>query len=486
VFTFEVPNSNDVRLSASPGALKLIVAIALPILVLFIPREYLLNNLTIIEHRVIALFVFAALFWILEPIPIYATSMLIILLELLMLSDSSFTFLHYTDLGYGTVLSFKEIMATLASPIIILFLGGFFLAAAATKYRLDQNIARILLNKLGTKPQWVMLGIMCMTAVFSMFMSNTATTAMMLAIILPVLKVLPKDDKGRVGFILAIPIAANLGGLGTPIGTPPNAIALKFINGGPHPLTFSKWMAFGVPFVLVMVVVAWVTLTLFFPMKTKSIELSLQGSFAKSKKAILVYITFILTILLWLFDFVHGVNSYVVALIPVGVFLSAGIINKEDLKTISWEVLWLVSGGLALGLAIEKTGFATHLIESIPFETFNAYTVIAIAIVIGFSMANFMSHTATSNLILPLLAVLGTTVKGLDGLGGSKMLVLATTFALSMGMCLPISSPPNALAHATGDLKTKDMAKSGLVIGITGVIFTVATMALLNMLNYFI
>jgi solute carrier family 13 (sodium-dependent dicarboxylate transporter), member 2/3/5 len=237
--------------------------------------------------------------------------------------------------------------------------------------------------------------------------------------------------------------------------------------------------------VFLMLIFSWAVLVLLFPIKTKKINLQLNASFSRSPKAIIVYVTFVVTIALWLLDFVHGINSYVVAMIPVGVFLSTGIINKEDLKTISWEVLWLVSGGLALGLAIEKTGFANHIISSIPFDTYNAYTVFGIAIFIGFFMANFMSHTATSNLVLPLLAVLGSTVNGLTDVGGSQMLVLCTTFAISLGMSLPISSPPNALAHATGEFQTSELARAGIVIGVIGLILTMVTMTLLNMLNYF-
>jgi solute carrier family 13 (sodium-dependent dicarboxylate transporter), member 2/3/5 len=465
--------------------IKLMIGIIVPLLVLLPPPTFFGPNITIIEQRVIALFFFAALFWILEPIPIYATSMLIIVLELLMISDSSFIFLRKETADYGTVLSFREIMATIASPVILLFLGGFFLASAATKYRLDQNISGIILTKFGKNPKWVLLGVMTLAACFSMFMSNTATTAMMLAILIPVLKLFPDGDKGRTAFVLAVPLAANLGGMGTPIGTPPNAIALKFINAAPNPLTFGEWMAFGVPFVILMVLVAWLIIILLFPIKIKSIDLHLETSFVKSWKAITVYVTFMVTILLWLFDFVHGLNSYVVAMIPVGVFLATGIINKDDLKTISWEVLWLVSGGLALGLAIEKTGLANNLIASIPFESYGTYTVIGISMFIGLFMANFMSHTATSNLILPLLAVVGTSVKGLDALGGSQMLLLATTFAISLGMSLPISSPPNALAHSTGEFKTGDLAKPGVLIGLIGLVMTAILMSVLSLLKYF-
>lgn len=466
-------------------SVKLVITILLPLFILTLPKNWIpLDNITVIEQRVIALFLFAALSWILEPIPIYATSMLIIVLELLMISDSSLIFLQGEGESFGTVLSFREIMATMASPVILLFLGGFFLASAATKYSLDQNLAGVLLKQFGNKPKWVLLGVMCLCAVFSMFMSNTATTAMMLSILIPVLNVFPKSDRGRTAFVLAIPIASNLGGIGTPIGTPPNAIALKFINST-DPISFGKWMSFGVPFVIIMVLISWLILLLFFPISTKEIKLSLNSVFNKSTKAMIVYATFIVTILLWLFDFVHGLNAYIVAMIPVGVFLATGIINKEDLKTISWEVLWLVSGGIALGLAIEKSGLANHLISSIPFESLSAFTVLILASLVGFFMANFMSHTASANLTLPLLAALGTSVQGIEDIGGIRVILLSATIAISLGMSLPISSPPNALAHATGEFETKDLAKSGVTIGIVGVILTFVMMAVLKLLNFF-
>lgn len=469
----------------TPRAIKIIISLAVPIVILLLPPSFFLSDLTVTEHRVIALFFFAALFWVLEPIPIYATSILIIAIELFILSDSSLIFFKGDGPEFGILLSFKEIMATLASPVIVLFLGGFFLAAAATKYGLDQSLSRILLSRFGEKPHWVLLGVMTLTATFSMFMSNTATTAMMLSILIPILKLFPEDDKGRSAFVLAIPIAANLGGIGTPIGTPPNAIALRFISDGANAITFGEWMAFGVPFVLIMIVASWLLLLFFFPIRTKKIKVVIDGSFGTTPKAIIVYVTFAVTIIMWLLDFAHGVNSYVVATIPMAVFLATGIINKEDIKQISWEVLWLVSGGLALGLAIEKTGFATHIITAIPFHTLNPYVVLATAALIGFFMANFMSHTATSNLLLPLLAALGSTVAGLDLIGGKQALVLSATFAISLGMSLPISSPPNALAHATGAFRTPDLAKVGLSVGIVGLILTALLMGVLQMLNFF-
>ena len=467
--------------------IKLLISILLPVTVLLLPiSAFQIEGLTIVEQRVIAIFLMAALFWILEPIPIYATSLLIIFLELIMVSTKGLKFIITKDSPeeFGTLISYKDIMHTFASPIIILFLGGFFLAMAATKYRLDQNLAKVLLKPFGENPKWVMLGLMIITALFSMFMSNTATTAMMLSILVPVLAVFLPGDKGKVAFTLAVPFAANVGGIGTPIGTPPNAVALKYLTG-PDYISFGSWMAMALPYVIILLLFAWVLLLLFYPISTPKIKLTITGSWLKNRKAYIVYATFGLTILLWLTDFIHGMNSYTVAMVPVAVFSAFGIINKNDLKNISWDVLWLVSGGIALGLALEASGLAERLVNTIPFGTFSPLIIIVSVTVIAMLMANFMSHTATSNLILPLVAALGTSIMSLGPLGGNKMIVLATTISCSMSMALPISTPPNALAFATGTLETKQMAKPGVIIAIVGLILNYVLMYVLDIIGFF-
>lgn len=454
--------------------LKYIIPLSIPFIVLMLPlTAFPFDGITIIQQRVIAIFLLAALCWVFEPIPIYATSVVIIVLELLMLSDKSFI-LFRADEGqshFGAFLKHDEIMATFASPIIMLFLGGFFLAMAATKYRLDVNLARVLLKPFGQNPKYVMLGLMLITAIFSMFMSNTATTAMMLSILTPVIAVFAPNDPGRVAFALSIPVAANIGGIGTPIGTPPNAIALKYLVGDNY-ISFGDWMAFGVPFVIVMMALAWILLSTMYKSHQQSIELNIKGKFLKTPKAIVVYITFGLTVLLWLMGSLHGMNSYTVALIPVAVFSITGIINKEDLKKISWDVLWLVSGGIALGLALDKTGLASLMVNSIPFDQYSPYVVLFAAAFLCLLMANFMSHTATANLLMPIMAALGTSMSSLTPLGGEVTLILVVTFAASLGMSLPISTPPNALAHATGHVQSNQMAKVGVILGVIGVILS--------------
>jgi sodium-dependent dicarboxylate transporter 2/3/5 len=349
----------------------------------------------------------------------------------------------------------------------MLFLGGFFLAMAATRYQLDINLARVLLKPFGSQPKYVLLGLMIITALFSMFMSNTATTAMMLAILFPVLGSFDKSDRGRIAFLLGIPFAANIGGIGTPIGTPPNAIALKYLTGE-NIISFGTWMRFAVPFAAIVLVFAWLLLLWFFKPRSQPLTINITGKFRKNWKAITVYATFGITIFLWLFDFLHGMNAYIVAMLPVSIFTVTRIISAEDLKKISWDVLWLLSGGIALGTGLEKSGLALHIIESIPFAQFSPYFILFLATLLTLLMASFMSHTATANLLLPIMATLGTTIPSMVKFGGSKLIILAVTFSASLAMSFAVSTPPNAMAHATGEIKSSSMFRTGSIIGLFG------------------
>lgn len=451
---------------------RLVLSIAIPLAIFLLPRNMIpISGLTVVEHRLIAIFTAALLFWIFEPIPVFATSVLVVVLELLTISDAGFIFFR-ADAGapaYGTLLSYREIMATFASPIIMLFLGGFFLAMAATKFQLDTNLARVLLKPFGSNPKFVLLGLMLITAFFSMFMSNTATTAMMLAILAPVLRGFDVQDRGRIAFALGIPFAANVGGIGTPIGTPPNAIALKYLTGA-NRIEFGEWMSFAAPLAIALLLFTWLLLLILHRPETKVVRVEIQTKFRRNWQAWTVYLTFSTTILLWLSGFLHGMNSYVVAMIPVAVFTATGIITVQDLKSISWDVLWLVAGGIALGLALEQSGLANRLIEAIPFSTLAPHAIVLLATVITIVMANFMSNTATANLLMPIVAVLGSTLPGLEAIGGSTAIIVVTAFACSLAMCLPISTPPNAMAHATGAFKTHSMMRAGALVGAVGLV----------------
>ena len=414
--------------SAKITLIKLLIVLLLSGSMLLLPFEEWGVPINTIQSRVIALFIFAALMWILEVIPIWTTSVLVITLTLLCMSNTSLKIMEterfdsdaikaivadaygpsanaetvkatqdavLADMKKQTSLSAsyvrttinnailapvvkgkaddaakaelkaaagklydgelsnkidglqlvsvakqKSIFGTFADPIIILFLGGFFLADAATKYRLDINLARVLLKPFGTNPKYVLLGLMSVTAIFSMFMSNTATAAMMLALLTPVLALFKPEDRGRAAFALCIPIGANVGGIGTPIGTPPNAIALKYMQDLGLDVTFGKWMMFGIPFVIIMLLVAWFLLIKMFPISQPSLNLAkeLKGKFLTTPKAIIVYITFIVTILMWVIPKqYHGLDSNSVAIIPIVVFSVTGVITKKDLKLSAGE-----------------------------------------------------------------------------------------------------------------------------------------------------
>ena len=462
----------------------LLFAIAVFLFFWFVPRSFfgVAENgtpiLSIIEQRTVAIFALAALMWMFEVLPTWATSVTIIVLLLFTISDSSPLFMRTAGdtANLGTLVSYKALLAAFADPTIMLFLGGFILAIAATKVGLDVQLAKVLLKPFGTKPKFVLLGFLCVIALFSMFMSNTATAAMMLTFLAPVLRTLPKEEKGMAGLALAIPIAANVGGIGTPIGTPPNAIALGYLNETMHQgVGFGEWMMVMVPFVIVILLIAWVVLMKIFPFTTDKIELKIENTKKPDTKTYIVWVTFAVTILLWVLDKVTGINANVVAMIPVGVFCATGVITKEDLREIDWSVLWMVAGGFALGVAVNKTGLAENLVESIPFASFSPLVVLLLSGFIAYLLSNFIANSAAANLLVPILCAVGVGMgELLDPVGGARALIIGVALSTSFAMLFPISTPPNAIAHSTGLIQVKDMTKVGLIIGVIGFVLSYA------------
>ena len=373
----------------------------------------------------------------------------------------------------GKQSSYKSLLHCFADPIIMLFIGGFILAIAASKTGLDLFLARVMLKPFGKNPKFVLLGFLMVTGIFSMFLSNTATAAMMLTFLGPVLKALPADGKGKTALALAIPISANIGGMGTPIGTPPNAIALKYMSEMGINIGFGQWMAFMIPFTLLLLFLAWIMLLKMFPFKAKEINLNIEGELKKDWRSIVVYITFICTVLLWILDKATGVNANVVAMLPVGVCAIIGVLTKRDLEEISWSVLWMVAGGFALGVGLQETGLAQTLINAIPFGTWPSVIMVVGSGLICYAMANFISHTATASLLVPILAAVGgsaAVAANLAPLGGVSTLLVGVAIGSSLGMVLPISTPPNAIAASTGMIEQKDMVKTGLIMGVLGLV----------------
>ncbi len=473
-------------------AKKLAKALFVLIVMLFLwnmPTEwYGIDGLTVIQQRIIAIFAFATLMWVLEVVSSWATSVGIIVLMLLFTSNSGIA-PFMTGENLGEPLAYKNIMACFADPVIMLFIGGFVLAIAAGKTGLDAQLAKVLLKPFGCKSENVLLGFILITGLFSMFVSNTATAAMMLAFLTPVFKQLPPDGKGRIALAMSIPVAANLGGMGTPIGTPPNNIALKYLNdpeGLNMNMGFGEWMMFMLPLVAVLLFISWVLLRKMFPFTQKTIELNIEGGMKKGKNTWIVIVTFIITVLLWLTDKLTGINSYTVALIPFVVFAMTGVITKYDLEEINWSVIWMVAGGFALGYGLNASGLAERAVESIPFGDFSPLLILLLSGIICYLLSNFISNSATAALLMPILAVVCTAMGDkLNVIGGTPTVLIGVAVAASSAMVLPVSTPPNALAFSTNLIHQNDMVKVGIIMGIIsmvlgyGMLYGVAMMGII-------
>jgi len=454
--------------------IELVVIALVTILVWNLPTEVFgIDGLNVVQQRIIAIFVFATLSWLTEAIPSWATSLAIITIMCLTVTDNSL--LPFKVENPDELLKAKAVMASFADPVIMLFLGGFILAIAATKSGLDVVLAKNLIRPFGKKSENVLLGFLLITGLFSMFVSNTATAAMMLTFLTPVFAALPANGKGRIALTMSIPVAANIGGMGTPIGTPPNAIALKYLNdpeGLNLGLGFGEWMAFMFPLAIIILLISWRIILYFFPFTKKTIELEIKGEAHKGWRMWVVVGTFITTILLWVIPKEYtGIDANTVALVPMGVFALTGVITAKDLREIDWAVIWMVAGGFALGLGMNGSGLADRAIESIPFGEWSPIVILVVSGLICYFLSNFISNTATAALLVPILAVVCTGMGDkLGSIGGTPTVLIGIALAASSAMCLPISTPPNAIAYSTGLVEQKHMLKIGLSVGVISMI----------------
>lgn len=446
-------------------------------------------GLTPIQQRMIAIFVWAALMWIVEAVPAWTTSLLIIVIMLLTVSDSGITPLVKSYDAKTELMSYKDIMGCFANPTVMLFMGGFILALVASKSGVDISMARAMLRPFGSRPKVVLFGFMIVTALFSMFVSNTATAAMMLTFLAPVLRQLPANEKGTAALALAIPIGANIGGLATPIGTPPNGIALQYINdptGLNLDVGFGEWMMVMTPLVVVILIISWLLLSVFFPFNSKKVNIKIIGGAKKGWRTYVIYGTLAVTILLWMFENLTGINSYVVALIPIGIFAITRIIKSSDLKDIDWACLWMVAGGFALGDGMKKTGLAQTMVDAIPFGTWPVLAVVLGGGIICWLLSQFISNSAATALMVPLMVAVGSGMQdALGDYGGVGTLLVGVAMAASFAMSLPISTPPNAIAYSTGLIKTKQMFVTGLTIGVISLIIGYVLIISVGKTGYF-
>jgi len=289
----------------------------------------------------------------------------------------------------------------------------------------------------------------------------------MITVIIPIIAKMDPADPARIGIALSVPFAANIGGIATPIGTPPNAVVIAALNQQGLTVAFGSWMLYALPLAIVMLIVAWQVLLRLHPPATEMVSLDLDSKLQTSPHALLLYITFGATVLLWVTEGIHGIKSSIVALLPVVVLTLSSAFSKQDIRKLPWEVLWLIAGGIALGISMETTGLASWLVGGIAWGSLSSLMVLVVFGAVALIMSNFLSNTVTASLLIPLALTLVTS-GALEGVFGMLMVGLVIALSASFAMILPISTPPNAIAESTGVLKTKHMLLSGSIIGIIG------------------
>ena len=415
--------------------------------------------------RMLGIFVAAIFLWVTEAIPLYATAVLIIFLEVLLVSDQALLPVP-EDAAAGTAF-----FGALANPVIILFLGGFMLADGAAKFDLDKALSAKMLKPFLGNPRMTVLGVMLITAVLSMFMSNTATTATMFAVMMPVIAALP-EGKARAGLALSVPVAANVGGMGTPVGTPPNAIALGALQEEGIHITFLDWMIMACPMMILTLAISWFFITRMYVPKDVEFKVDTSAKFRTDRNAKLFYVVAGITIALWMTEPLHGISSNTVGFLPVVALLVIGVMDGNDVKSLDWPVLWLVAGGIALGRGVGETGLDKWMLGSIPWASIPLSLLLATLAMIGFVISNVISHSASANLLVPMGIGLAAGVAA-----SPAEIAIVLALGCSLGMMLPISTPPNAIAYATGTTPTPEMIKVGAVVGIAGVILLVLSAA---------
>lgn len=399
-----------------------------------------------LAKRTAALFVLAAVLWATEAIPLFATSLCLVGSQILLLAQEG-------GLSSSGNLNYKEFLAPFSSGVIILFMGGFLLSKAITKHGLDEIIGKKLLHPFAKSPIMLLYGVLSVTAFFSMWMSNTASATMMLAITLPILKHIPRGDEFHRAIILAVPFGANIGGLGTPIGTPPNAVCLANLRNIGIDIGFVKWMFAAVPMVIILIAITGYILYRIFPYQEGFVphmpEVKVEPLTVKGRWVCAILG---LTVFLWLTSKWHGINEAVVALIAAALLTALGILDKRDVDSIDWNILLLMWGGLSLSNAMKLTALDQWIGGVLSGVSFGVWLSI-LFVLVSVILSTVMSNTATANLLIPIALVASAN--------NQLALAILTSFACSFAMALPISTPPNAIAFGTGNITTRQMFIAG-------------------------
>ena len=456
-----------------------------------LPDQYIASNgevtlLSLSGKATMALLVWMAIWWLSEATHITVTSLLPIALFPLF-----------------NVASIKAATAPYASPIIFLFLGGFIIAIAIQRWNLDKRIALEILTKIGSSPSRIVGGFMIATAFLSAFVSNTATTAMMLPIGLSVIVLLTDKHSSHKAFatciMLSIAYAANIGGISTIIGTGPNLFVVSFVKDAidvnfQQDISFLQWSKIGVPVVCILLPISWWLLTKLI-YKVDSIELSLStnslhqqklslGKMNYEEKAVAVVFTF--TVLLWLgrtllqeVEFLINNQLYkpfsgltdssiamlgaiILFLVPTKSEKNSYLLQWQNMRNLPWGILILLGGGLSLAAAVKANGVTEFIGAQATVLAFMPPLLILLIIISAVVfLTELTSNTATTATLVPVLAAIAPALNI-----HPYILIFPAAFAASCAFMLPIATPPNAIVFGSGHITMQEMRKSGFLLNL--------------------
>lgn len=433
--------------------------------------------------------VFMAVWWVTEAVPIPMTALLPIIL--------------FPILGVGTI---AEATSPFANPLIYLFMGGFIIALGMEKSNLHRRIALSVVRLVGPRPKSIVIGIMISAAFLSMWVSNTATAMMMLPIALSIIGLVETDEAMETGefktnfaivMLLGLAYACNIGGIGTLIGTPPNALVAAYMldNYEVH-IGFAQWMLIGVPLVVISLPLVFLILThLVFPVRMRKLpggaeviyqQLRDMGKITRAEK--MVGAVFAMTASLWILrplieKHIPGISDTGIAifgalcmfLLPQNFRQGKFLLVWDDAKRLPWEVLILFGGGLSLAAAITRTGLAEWIGGGLSgLSVLPIIVLILCSLLVIIFLTEVTSNTATAAAFLPILASVAVTM-GQDPL----LLVIPAAIGASCAFMLPVATPPNAIVFGSGLVTIPQMAKAGLALNFAMTIVITIVMYLL-------
>lgn len=404
--------------------------------------------------------------WVTGALPAHVAGLLAATMLAVTLSTGILTMDRAPALPWGAFLG------QALSPAIAMTLAGMMLAQGAARTGVDRLVAARLLGPLLGRPAALLAMVLAIGAVLSMFMSNTATAVLLLAIVLPVVRPLGPGSPTARAIVLAAALGAAIGGLATPIGTTPNVIAYGLMRDAGHGIGVVQWVKLGLPVTAIALAAAMILLRSLaggftgWSVPAARTEVPSPGLAGWAWLAV-----FLGTVVLWSTEPWSGIPIMHSALLPILALPVLGLVRLAEFRGIDWRTLVLLFTGLVLGTAMGATGVAGWLVAwSVPANA-PAVAVMGAFCAVSVVLSTFMSNTATANLLVPMALALGDPAL-------AAPCALATAFGSSLAVGLPVSTPPVLLAHATGFVKPGELAMIGVVVGVVGSIAVTAAMAL--------